>query len=241
MPAKPMVTRLPGNRQITKARSTKTVLIYSRHAVTAAGFRTLAAEDFGFIYSECDNTPELPGQAALGKPDLLMVDMDRSVTLELLGELRHVTPRTAIILWIEEVSPEFVRHAIELGIHGVIGKDASLATCTACLAGVARGQVWIEEELSRKLLCTRTVKLTPREGQIVSLLTQGLKNKEIAWRMKITEGTAKAYLTRLFQKTGANDRFELAMYAVRNLAAESGEFRPMSLGSLKREGPAGDR
>jgi hypothetical protein len=49
------------------------------------------------------------------------------------------------------------------------------------------------------------------------LLTEGLRNKEIAARMSITEGTAKAYLSRLFEKTGASDRFELAMFALKNL------------------------
>ncbi len=56
-------------------------------------------------------------------------------------------------------------------------------------------------------LSTKPVKLSPRERQLVGLLTEGLRNKEIAGRMNITEGTAKAYLSRVFEKTGASDRF----------------------------------
>ena len=52
---------------------------------------------------------------------------------------------------------------------------------------------------------------------MVSLLAQGLKNKEIAYAMTLSEGTVKVYLSRLFQKVGANDRFDLALYALKNL------------------------
>jgi DNA-binding NarL/FixJ family response regulator len=82
---------------------------------------------------------------------------------------------------------------------------------------VLANELWLEKDLSQKLLRMRTVRLSPRERQLVGLLTQGLRNKEIAWRMRITEGTAKVYLSRLFEKTGANDRFELAMYVLQNL------------------------
>ena len=59
--------------------------------------------------------------------------------------------------------------------------------------------------------------LTQREGQLVSLLSQGLKNKEIATTLMISEGTVKVYLSRLFQKVGVKDRFELALFGLKNL------------------------
>jgi DNA-binding CsgD family transcriptional regulator len=67
------------------------------------------------------------------------------------------------------------------------------------------------------------VALTKRESQLVSLLSQGLKNKEIATTLTISEGTVKVYLSRLFQKVGVKDRFELALYGLRNLQNMSGE------------------
>jgi DNA-binding CsgD family transcriptional regulator len=60
------------------------------------------------------------------------------------------------------------------------------------------------------------IPLTRREGQLVMLLSQGLKNKEISAALSISEGTVKVYLSRLFQKVGAKDRFELALYGLRN-------------------------
>ena len=60
------------------------------------------------------------------------------------------------------------------------------------------------------------------QGQLVSLLSQGLKNKEIATTLMISEGTVKVYLSRLFQKVGVKDRFELALFGLKNLTTGDG-------------------
>ena len=66
-------------------------------------------------------------------------------------------------------------------------------------------------------MTARSYSLTPRQGQLVALLTQGLKNKEIASKLNISEGTVKVYMSRMFQKLGVKDRFELALYGLKNL------------------------
>jgi DNA-binding CsgD family transcriptional regulator len=69
---------------------------------------------------------------------------------------------------------------------------------------------------SQKPEHSKTVELTNRESQLVSLLAQGLKNKEIAACLGITEGTVRIYLSRLFAKIGARDRFEVAVFGLKN-------------------------
>ena len=59
--------------------------------------------------------------------------------------------------------------------------------------------------------------LSPRERQLLRLISQGLSNKQIAGTLMITEGTVKVYLSRLFKKVGVLDRFELALYGLKNL------------------------
>jgi DNA-binding CsgD family transcriptional regulator len=86
-----------------------------------------------------------------------------------------------------------------------------------CLQKVNAGELWFEKALTDSFLCARRVALTQREGQLVSLLSQGLKNKEIATMLTISEGTVKVYLSRLFQKVGVKDRFELALFGLKNL------------------------
>jgi DNA-binding CsgD family transcriptional regulator len=72
--------------------------------------------------------------------------------------------------------------------------------------------------------------LTGREIQLIRLLALGLKNKEIAATLSITEGTVKVYLSRLFQKLGVKDRFELALYGMKHPGSNA--FR------VPRQGPA---
>jgi DNA-binding NarL/FixJ family response regulator len=86
-----------------------------------------------------------------------------------------------------------------------------------CLQRVHQGEFWFEKALTDSFLLSTCIPLTKREGQLVLLLSQGMKNKEIATELLITEGTVKVYLSKLFQKVGVKDRFELALYGLKNL------------------------
>ena len=65
-----------------------------------------------------------------------------------------------------------------------------------------------------------TAELTPREKQLIALLAQGLRNREIADSLDITEGTVRIYLSKLYLKTGSRDRFELALLGLPNAPCE---------------------
>jgi two-component system nitrate/nitrite response regulator NarL len=196
------------------------IVVYSQHTVLIAGFRSLIAEPAGFELFQCAGVPDLCAYLDLEEtraPDLILMDADATVTLHYLAQLKSLAPDSGLILWVDWISQEFVRDAIKSGVRGILRKDASVELCFQCLAQVADGKLWLENEMSQSLLRAKAIRLSPRERQLVGLLTEGLRNKEIAARMTITEGTAKAYLSRLFEKTGASDRFELAMFALKNL------------------------
>jgi DNA-binding NarL/FixJ family response regulator len=74
----------------------------------------------------------------------------------------------------------------------------------------------MDKNLSGKTLYSHVTPLTQREAQLVNFLRNGLKNKEIARALGITEGTVKGHLTRLFRKVGVRNRFELALFGLRN-------------------------
>jgi DNA-binding CsgD family transcriptional regulator len=105
-----------------------------------------------------------------------------------------------------------------LGVRGILRKTLPTDLQVKCLQKVQAGELWFEKALTDSFLCARRVALTQREGQLVSLLSQGLKNKEIATTLMISEGTVKVYLSRLFQKVGVKDRFELALFGLKNLS-----------------------
>jgi DNA-binding NarL/FixJ family response regulator len=185
--------------------------------VLVAGFRSSIATPGNFLVIECPDVNGLLSLAGEHKPQLILIDADNDMDLVLNGTLKAAAPDAGLILWVDRVSREFVQQAIGFGVRGVLRKNAAPDLYMQCFDRVGANELWLENELSQKLLCMRTVRLSPREKQLVGLLTQGLRNKEIAGRMNITEGTAKVYLSRLFDKTGAGDRFELAMYVLQNL------------------------
>ena len=113
---------------------------------------------------------------------------------------------------------------MSLGVRGILRKTLPVETLLRCLNRVIEGELWFEKALTDSIMSARRYSLTRREGQLVSLLSQGLKNKEIAIALTISEGTVKVYLSRLFQKLGVKDRFELALYGLKNLNPGGGSL-----------------
>jgi DNA-binding NarL/FixJ family response regulator len=108
---------------------------------------------------------------------------------------------------------------MEMGVRGIIPVATPIESLTVALTSIRAGQLSFEKRFMEQLLLTKRVSLTRREGQLVGLVPQGLKNKELAYALGITEGTVKVYLSRLFKKLGVNDRFELALYALKNVVS----------------------
>jgi DNA-binding NarL/FixJ family response regulator len=158
----------------------------------------------------------LVDQVISRKPQVLLLAVDTSVDWGLLNQLRRESPDTKVVMWLHEITPELAYQAIECGVRGILRKSLPPDMIAKCVRKVQAGELWFEKALTQTFLSGRTVKVSKREGELITLVTQGLKNKEIASVMGITEGTVKVYLSRLFGKIGARDRFELALIGLRN-------------------------
>src|SRR5581483_9968964 len=152
------------------------------------------------------------------RPDILLLELTADVTFSLLTELRNAITGCKVVLWVTEISTELAFQAMGLGVRGILRKKLPPELQIRCLEKVADGELWFEKALTDSFLTAKRVVLTPREGQLVNLLSQGYKNKEIATTLTISEGTVKVYLSRLFQKVGVKDRFELALFGLKNMA-----------------------
>ncbi len=107
---------------------------------------------------------------------------------------------------------------MQAGAQGVIRKTATSSTVLSCLRTVATGTTWMEDSLlcdGQKVLRSSRSNLTPREHQVVELVEQGLKNKDIAVSMGIRPGTVKIHLKHIFEKTGIRGRYGLALSGLR--------------------------
>jgi DNA-binding NarL/FixJ family response regulator len=146
-------------------------------------------------------------------PDMLLVDLTPEVTFALLSLLRESAPECRIVLWTRLLGDEIGQQAKELGIAGIVRRTLSNDEFLTRLLKIAMGDATFDGPAPEQ---STKVHLTRRESQIVTLLAQGLKNKEIATCLGLTEGTVKSYLVSLFQKVGARDRFDLTVLGLKN-------------------------
>ncbi len=201
------------------------ILLFTDEPVLGQGFLSIVSSVPGFeTVSVCHTTAELAETLPKLIPDVLLIDLTPDVTFGVLTQLQRDLPNCRIVLWVRTISTELAYQAMELGVRGVLRKTLAPELLLKCLAKVSEGELWFDKSLTASFLSAKMVALTKRESQLVALLSQGLKNKEISSTLQISEGTVKVYLSRLFQKVGVKDRFELALYGLRNLQNMTGEM-----------------
>jgi two-component system, NarL family, nitrate/nitrite response regulator NarL len=212
------------------------VVVYSNQPILAKGLESLIDADPAFeLQATCLNVPALREQLANAYPDLAVLDLTADITSTALNELQNLAPECKLILWTDTIAGDFALRALTIGVRGVLRKTLSLDLYRQCLHTVHRGELWFEKSLTESFRASRRVSLSPRESQLIALLARGLKNKEISSELGITEGTVKVYLSHLFQKSGAKDRFELALQGVRNFSMAGISTDPAGLRSLALE------
>ena len=212
----------PSEITIHKELALTSIAVISDRQILAEGIRNVIAGMSDFVLSAIYPSRDffIGGLEEREPTRLLLVDAASAATLDALKELRSSAPGTFVILWVDGIVPEFAHQALQVGVRAILPKAASIEIHADCIRRVANNETWIERELCETVLSARLTHVSVREQQLMALLAQGLKNKEIAWQLKITEGTVKVYLSRLFAKVGANDRFELALLALRNLVPD---------------------
>src|ERR1051326_5472612 len=194
------------------------ILLYSDEPIVAKGLESVLCQIEGFeLLPTCSTVSAMLEQMTHGGPDLVLMDLTPEITFAVLSEMKHAMASCRIVLWVNNISTELAFQAMGLGVRGILRKTLPTELQVKCLQKVQAGELWFEKALTDSFLCARRVALTQREGQLVSLLSQGLKNKEIATTLMISEGTVKVYHSRLFQKVGVKDRFELALFGLKNL------------------------
>jgi len=199
------------------------ILLYSDEPILATGLASVLSTVNGLeLTSICSDTAKLMEVVEATQPEILLMDLTAQVTFAVLSDLRRALMNCKVVLWVHEISTELAFQAMGLGVRGILRKTLPSELLIKCLQKVNEGELWFEKALTDSFLSAKRVALTRREGQLVTLLSQGLKNKEIATVLQISEGTVKVYLSRLFQKLGVKDRFELALYGLKNLTTGQG-------------------
>jgi two-component system, NarL family, nitrate/nitrite response regulator NarL len=198
--------------------SIKRVSICDTQPVTAEGVRTLLSASPDMRFAEVtDSLAQAMDLVRRNAPDVLMLDkaFGMQSILEWLGnhKTNELQP-TAIVVWGVSVTEAEALRFLQAGAKGILRKTASISVILACLRTVALGRSWMEDCVFRDSARTDRYprsELTAREQQVLELVEQGFKNKEIANDLGIRPGTVKIHLKHIFEKTGVRGRYGLAL------------------------------
>jgi DNA-binding NarL/FixJ family response regulator len=192
------------------------LLVHSKEPFLVKGLESILRLAGRFdVVGSCTTLAALKEDIARTTPGIVLLEPGPEVTFSFLSELKE-TSECKIVLWVNSISAELALQAMSLGVRGILRKTLSPKLQMECLDRVQSGDVWFEKALIDGYETSGHPALTHRESQILNLLSQGLKNREIATHLTVSEGTVKVYLTKLFQKIGARDRFELALFGLKN-------------------------
>ena len=153
-------------------------------------------------------------------PTILILDKSFGIyaMMDCLKRLRASGSVSAPIVWGVNLNEAEAVGMVQAGALGVVRKTASTEALLECMRAVAAGNTWMEESLlqepERRLRGTRA-SLTLRELQVVELVEQGLKNRDIGAQLGIRPGTVKIHLKHIFEKTGIRGRYGLALSGLR--------------------------
>jgi DNA-binding NarL/FixJ family response regulator len=196
------------------------------HAIVLHGLKRLFEGHPDFRVVECCVDGEGAVSAARDDTcDVLVLDlrMPGRTGLDVLKTLAAEKRRCRTILLTAAISDDDVVEAVRLGASGVVLKESSPETLLECVRRVYRGEQWIDREtmtrafghaMQREAAMREASRiLTPREIEIVRMIAQGLRNRVIAERLSISEGTVKIHLHNVYEKLGIDGRLELMLYA----------------------------
>jgi DNA-binding NarL/FixJ family response regulator len=215
------------------------IVVADDHPIFRDGLCKLLAleEDFEVVAQAQDGRQVLEVLQQLS-PDILLLDLkmpglDGLATLQRLQAVKNKT--RVIVLTASDDKNEFVQ-AMRLGTSGIVLKQTATEMLIKSIRRVHAGEIWLDSHTTAAVIRQFVAAdeappqlvpaspgrererspLSQREREIVALVAQGFKNKEMAEKMFISEQTVKNHLHNIFDKLGVSDRLELALYAIHN-------------------------
>ena len=196
------------------------VLLADDHPMIASALELLLRGTDYQVVGRARTGKEALAQIDEVKPDLVLLDvnMPDGSGIDVLRKLRKAGEERPIVLLTAGLDDPQLIAADDLEPKGVVLKTSDPALLLECMDQVLEGKTWVDPEIVDRTNAARQrvsslPPLTPRERELVELVRQGLRNRDIAARLGVTEGTVKVYLHSIFDKVGVASRTELAIRA----------------------------
>ncbi len=193
------------------------IALFTDEPILAAGVTSLLFAEMDFlVVGVWSDTASLAYFVSREKPEILLADLEDGVSLPLISDILRAAPDCRIVCWVRSLPVNMALRLLDLDVAGILSKRIAGDHITSTLRRVAAGEQCVDQTLFTPSLQPHSLKLTGRESQILSLVALGMRNREMASALSISEGTLKVYVSRLLQKTGLRDRRQLALFRMRN-------------------------
>ncbi|HLV89413.1 MAG TPA: response regulator transcription factor [Candidatus Sulfotelmatobacter sp.] len=217
------------------------VIVADTQAIFRAGLRKIfALEDDIRVVGQAETLPQ--AQTAVKKFSCDVVIFEAALApnpVDAVGEMLRQNPGVRFVVVTAGCDEELTLELFRRGAHGIVSREVEPELLVECLRKVASGDFWLDPQATRWVLqayrsqasrpagSRPKVQLTPKESIIVSCVTQGMKNKEIALRVGTTEQVVKNYLRKVYDKLGVADRLELALYCLNHHVVDNAKVPPL--------------
>lgn len=211
---------LPNTDSAADAHDSVRLLIVDNQTVTRAGLVHLLTSyaDLQVIGEAADGVQAVSETVELG-PQVVLMDaqLPGGQSLEALRQIKQLNPDTAVLLLSAQDREDYLYETLRAGANGYVLKDIAPDELARAVRTVARGEVLVQPQLANRLLsrfgrqgrgAAPYETLTARELEVLRLLSQGLRNKEIAARLYVSERTVSFHLANVYQKLGVSGRTE---------------------------------
>lgn len=217
------------------------VIVADTQAIFRAGLRKVfALEDDIRVVGQAETLAQTQSAAAKFTADVLIFEAALTPNpVDAVAEMLRQNPQLRVVVVTPGADEELTLDLFRRGAHGIVSREVEPELLVECLRKVADGETWLDHQgmhwvmeayrnqTNRPAGSRPKVQLTPKETLIVSCVTQGMKNKEIALRVGTTEQVVKNYLRKVYDKLGVADRLELALYCLNHHVVDNTKVPPL--------------
>jgi two-component system nitrate/nitrite response regulator NarL len=202
------------------------ILLADDHPMIRTAIEVLLRDTQFELAATAKNGAEALSEVSRLKPDILLVDLEMPEVggMDVIRKLKADRMTSKLVILTAAIDDSSLMEARSLRVNGMVLKNSDPAYLLDCLEAVAAGRTWMDPELQARVdqlaesFSGEGVALAPRERQLIRYVRRGLRNREIAKELGVTEGTVKVYLHAIFEKLGIKNRTELAIRADEFLA-----------------------
>ena len=217
------------------------VIVADTQAIFRAGLRKIfALEDDIRVVGQAETLAQTQSALAKFSADLLIFEAALTPNpVDAVVELLRQHSKLRVVVVTPGSDEELTLELFRRGAHGILSREVEPELLVDCIRKVVAGETWLDSQGIRWVLgayrnqnnrapgSRPKVQLTPKETLIVSCVTQGMKNKEIALRVGTTEQVVKNYLRKVYDKLGVADRLELALYCLNHHVVDNTKVPPL--------------